>query len=133
MGLLAGGDSRTGRRRINCCCTVLHDGQMGCPFLRRERRLLLFSWRKLVSVTVIGLFHTNPIPLLFSAVPSLGLTRFFCFFGQIEPRPRRKRDGHGYRLLIGPLCNGDSQQLMPGGVAILFAWGHPSTNILKKG
>eukprot|EP00903_Cladosiphon_okamuranus_P017946 g16513.t1 len=45
----------------------------------------------------------------------------------------RKRDGHGYRLLIGPLCNGDSQQLMPGGVAILFAWGHPSTNILKKG
>ena len=35
--------------------------------------------------------------------------------------------------MIGPLCDVDSQQLMPGGVAILFAWGHPSTNILKKG
>ncbi|CAM9897235.1 unnamed protein product [Ectocarpus sp. 12 AP-2014] len=45
----------------------------------------------------------------------------------------RKRDGQGYRLMIGPLCDVDSQQLLPGGVAILFAWGHPSTNILKQG
>ncbi|CAM9455743.1 unnamed protein product [Ectocarpus sp. 4 AP-2014] len=44
-----------------------------------------------------------------------------------------KRDGQGYRLMIGPLCDVDSQQLLPGGVAILFAWGHPSTNVLKKG
>lgn len=35
--------------------------------------------------------------------------------------------------MIGPRCDMDSQQLLPGGVAILFAWGHPSTNILKQG
>lgn len=35
--------------------------------------------------------------------------------------------------MMGPRCDGGSQQLMPGGVAVLFAWGHPSTNILKKG
>ncbi|CAN0206390.1 unnamed protein product [Scytosiphon promiscuus] len=45
----------------------------------------------------------------------------------------RKRDGQGYRLILGPLCDNDSQQILPGGAAILVAWGHPSTNILKKG
>lgn len=51
----------------------------------------------------------------------------------IDPVWCSKRDGQGYRLMIGPLCDVDSQQLLPGGVAILFAWGHPSTNILKQG
>eukprot|EP00752_Nemacystus_decipiens_P006311 g5691.t1 len=74
-----------------------------------------------------------------SAHTGLNSTRCLCVVfinastSTVQFLEMRKRDGHGYRLLIGPLCNGDSQQLMPGGVAILFAWGHPSTNILKKG
>lgn len=60
---------------------------------------------------------------------------FFCLFFCVSclVLSCRKRDGHGYRLLLGPLCDRDTHQLEPGGVAILFAWGHPSTNILKKG
>lgn len=46
---------------------------------------------------------------------------------------RRKRDGLGFRLLTGSHCNRDTHQLGPGDVGILFAWGHPSSNILKKG
>ena len=42
-------------------------------------------------------------------------------------------DGHGYRVLLNSRCNDDARQLMPGGVAILFAWGHPSTKIFKDG
>lgn len=54
-------------------------------------------------------------------------------FAQNESNLHRKRDGQGYRLMTGSSCDVDSQQLMPGGVAILFAWGHPSANVLKKG
>lgn len=66
------------------------------------------------------------------AIPHLNDTVLLALC-ETQPISNRKRDGQGYRLVIGPLCDVDSQQLMPGGVAILFAWGHPSTNILKKG
>ncbi|CAM9140186.1 unnamed protein product [Hapterophycus canaliculatus] len=74
-----------------------------------------------------------------SAHNGLNATRCLCVVfinastSTVQFLEMRKRDGHGYRVLMGPLCNGDSQQLMPGGVAIMFAWGHASTNILKKG
>lgn len=45
----------------------------------------------------------------------------------------RRRQGLGYRLLLGPMCDRDTRQLNPGGVAILFGWAHQQTNIFKKG
>ncbi|CAN0011321.1 unnamed protein product [Discosporangium mesarthrocarpum] len=45
----------------------------------------------------------------------------------------RRRDGLGFRLMGGPLWDKDIRQLQPGGVAVLFAWGHPPAQLVKKG
>ena len=75
----------------------------------------------------------SSVLLAFGFSPQRTNERLAGFVFWKTPNPRRKRDGQGYRLMLGPLCDADSQQLMPGGFAILFAWGHPNTNILKKG